>query len=395
VRPHSSAPALLVLNQMATPLTWQFAEDFAQQVGTVALLTGHPDALAKGNRGGVLLFPSATDRKGSYPRRVIGWLRYCWEAVRWLRCWPRETPVLLFSTPPILPWVGWLFRVLRGQKYAVMVHDIYPEILVRTGRLRERSLVVRAWRALDRRAYERAELVMTLGDHMARTLGAGFDGRVEVVPPWADTEVIQPLPKQENWFAKEFGQLEKLTVMYSGNMGLGHDIESLLAAAEELREERRIHFMFIGWGPQRPLVEETIRTRKLDNVTLLPTQPEEATPFSFAAADVAFVTLKRELTGTMLPSKAFSFMAAGVPLLISAAEEGELAELVARHAVGWRVPPEDSGAICQLLRQLLDDEVDLEPARGAARRAAETIGGRTNSRRMAELVSSSLDIVVR
>ena len=385
-------PVLLILNQMAGPLTWQFAEDYARAVGPVAMLTGHPDTLAKGSRNDILLFPSAPHMKGSYPRRVVSWVRYCCHATCWLGRWPRKTPILVFSNPPILPWVAWLFRVLRGQRYAVMVHDIYPDILVRIGKLPEAHLVVLAWRALNRRAYQRADVVMTLGEHMARRLRRCFDpaqtrhGRIEVVTPWADTNAIRPIPKQENWFAKKFEQLGKLTVMYSGNMGLSHDIEMMLLVAEQLRDNGGIHFMFIGSGPKWALVAETIEQKGLNNVTVLPWQPEEVVPFSLPTADVAFISLKEELTGMMLPSKAFSFMAAGVPLLITSAMEGELADLVRHFSLGWNIRPGETGAICALLQQVRQPDI-LQPYRVASRRAAEKVGTRANSRGMTDLLS--------
>ena len=385
-------PSLLILNQMAGPLTWQFAEDFARAVGPVAMLTGHPDTLAKGNRNNVILFASAPATKGSFIERAISWVRYCWQAARWLRSWDKEIPVLVFSTPPLLPWLSCLYRMLRGQRYAVMVHDVYPDVLTRTGRLSADGLVVRAWRALNRLAYERADIVMTLGDYMARQLQMSFDssrtryGSIEVVPPWADTDAIRPMPKEENPFAQTHVHRAQLTVMYSGNMGLSHDIEVLLDAAEQLRDNSAIHFMFIGSGPKWTPIGEAIRVKRLNNITLLPWQPEDVIPFSLAAADVALISLKRELTGIMLPSKTFSFMAAGVPLLISSGETGELADLVTRHRVGWKVPAGDAAAIVELLPTLLEPDV-LVPYRAASRRTAEEIGSRANSRRMVELMS--------
>jgi glycosyltransferase involved in cell wall biosynthesis len=380
---------------MAGPLTWQFAEDFAERVGPVALLTGHPDTLKKKSTETVRLSRAAVQSKGGFGARVLSWVVYWMQAAVWVCRSPRQTPLLVFSTPPILPWLALLFRILRGQRYAVMVHDVYPDVLVRLGRFSGANPLVRAWRALNCRAYERAELVMTLGPHMAELLREAFDpaqtahGRVEVIPPWADTEEIRPLPKAENWFAQQHGQAGKLTVMYSGNMGFSHDVDTMIETAERLREESGIHFMFIGLGPQWHVLTNRLRERALPNATLLPWQPEEVLPYSLATADVAFVSLREELAGTMLPSKAFSFMAAGVPLVVSAGEEGELPELVTRFGVGWKIPQGDAEAMAALLVRLREGD-ELAPARSASRRAAEQIGSRKNSHAMAALLASVL-----
>ena len=390
-------PALLILNQMAGPMTWQFAEDFAETVGPVAMLTGHPDTLSKGSRANLRLFPSTPHTKGTYPQRFVSWIRYCIQAACWLRRWPAKTPILVFSTPPLLPWLAWLFRMTRGHRYAVMVHDVYPDVLVGLRKLPESHVVAQMWRSLNRAAYERAELVMTLGDHMARRLRASFDpartehGRVEVISPWADTDEIQPVPKTGNWFAAKFDQLSKLTVMYSGNMGFSHDIATMLLAAEKLRERHDIHFMFIGSGPKWQSVADVIEQKHLTNVTLLPWQAEEVVPFSLTAADVAFVSLREELTGTMLPSKAFSFMAAGVPLLVSSGDDGELPDLVAKFGLGWRIRPGDAEAVCAIIGRAREGG-QLQAFRTASRAAAEKIGSRRNSRVTAELLARTFRI---
>lgn len=351
------APRLLILNQMAGPMTWELAEDAGEALGCVAMLTGHPDTLAKGSTDKVRLFPAATYKRGSFARRALSWIQYGWQAFFWLWRWPQDIPVLMFSNPPVLCWLGWLMKMLRGQRYSVMVHDIYPNVLVSVGGFSERHPLIRFWRALNRHAYENADVVMTLGEFMAANLEKQFDarktrpGKVEVVYPWVDTEKIKPMPKAENWFAQKHNQLDKLTVMYSGNMGLGHDIETMLEAARLLHDEPKIHFMFIGAGPKWKFVERAIAQHHLQNVTLLPWQPEETLPYSLACADVALVSLEPGMEGLALPSKAIHFMGAGASILIISNMHNEL--------VGWAVNPKDyiitnSKRLASLLREILE-----------------------------------------
>ena len=166
-------PALLILNQMAGPMTWELAEDAGEALGCVALLTGHSDTLQK-SHDKVLLYPAAPYQRGSFPRRALSWLHYWVQAFVWLWRWPKDIPVLLFSNPPILCWLGCLMRTLRGQRYTVMVHDIYPDILVRVAGYSERHPLIRLWYWLNRRSYERADVVMTLGEIMATNLARQF-----------------------------------------------------------------------------------------------------------------------------------------------------------------------------------------------------------------------------
>ena len=381
---------------MAGPLTWELAEDAGRTLGRVALLTVHPDTLARGSNEHVHLFAAPPYQRGSYQRRVFSWVRYLVRAFFWMWKWPAHTPVLLFSNPPMLAWLGNLMWMLRGQRYAVMVHDIYPDLLVRLGTVPESNPVTRIWKMLNRKSYEHAEMVMTLGEYMSATLLRGFDplktraGRIEVVYPWADTELIRPLAKSENWFAQEHGQGDKLTVMYSGNMGLGHDIETMLETATRLKDESRIHFMFIGSGPKWQTVEEWIREKRLTNVTLLPWQSEEVVPYSLATADLALVSLEEEMAGLAVPSKAFSSLAAGVPLVVVCSQETELASLIRRFDCGRMIHPGQAEELTAILCGLIANPRELDHLKAQSRRAAEKIGSRANSKAFVNIINHVL-----
>jgi len=238
---------------------------------------------------------------------------------------------------------------------------------------------------LNRRAYEHARVVMTLGAYMAANLDKQFDarrtpaGRVEVVYPWVDTDVIKPIPKEQNWFAQKYNQVGKLTVMYSGNMGLGHDVETMLEAARQLQDRPDIHFMFIGMGPKWALVADTIGIHQLKNVTLLPWQAEETVPYSMATADVALISIEEGIEGLMVPSKAFAFLAAGAALLTISAGANELAEIVKRHECGWLIQPGQSKELSSTLCTIRQAPLDLTRLQAHSRIVAERVGSRTNS----------------
>lgn len=388
----SMPPKLLILNQMAGPMTWELAEDLGQSLGSVALLTGHPDTLQKKDAR-VDLHAAVSYRRGSFVHRAISWLQYTIQAFFWLWRWPRTTPLLLFSNPPVLCWLGYLMRKLRGQRYSVMVHDIFPNMLVAAGGFRERHPLVRAWFWLNRKAYESADVVMTLGEFMATHLEEQFDSKrtcaeqVEIVYPWVDINRITPIPKEKNWFAGEHHQLAKVTIMYSGNMGLGHDIETMLEAAKRLQDMPNVHFMFVGAGPKWQLVNDTINHENLSNVTLLPWQPEEVLPFSLATADIALISLEKELTGLAVPSKTIYSLAAGSAVVTLAFQPGELCSWLQTHGFGFAIEPGDSLGLEKVIRTLAHGHGELRCYSERARQAAEDVfSRRTNSKRIADLI---------
>ena len=388
-------PCLLILNQMAGPMTWELAEDLVQKMGPVAMLTGHPDTLSKGSRDGLALHRSFTYRRGSLAVRFFSWLCYSVHAFFWLWKWPSGTPVLLFSNPPIGLWFIRLVAALRGTPYAVMVHDIFPDVLVRKGVLGEQHPVIRFWRFLNRKGYEAASIVLTLGDYMAATVASQFDSQnreavVETIPPWSDDSNIQPLVKSENWFARQHQQIDKLTLMYSGNMGLGHDLESMVEAATELADEKQSHFMFIGAGPKWEIVDKITKDQRLSNVTILGWQDESVLPYSLATADVGLVSLEQELSGLAIPSKAFYFLAAHVPLIAVCEEETELAAIVNHYGCGAVVPPNHPEEIVSTVRRLLSAPELIDQWRDAAGEAMKSFQRASTTTHFAEVLSRHL-----
>ena len=394
----SGAPKLLILNQMAGPMTCELAEDMGSRVGRVELLTGHPDALARGSTEAVRLHPAMPYERGSNAQRALSWLRYVIRAFFWLWRWPKNVLLLLYSNPPILCWLGLVMRLLRGQRYAVMVYDVYPDVVVNLGHLSAEHPVARLWRWLNRQAYERAEVVLTLGEHLAASVEKQFDaaktgrGRIEIVSPWADTERIHPIPKEMNWFAQKYDQVGKLTLMYSGNMGRGHDIETMLAAAQASQDRPDIHYVFIGHGPKWRLVEETIQQGGLTNVTLLPWQPEDVVPYSLATADVFMVSLEKGLEGTAIPSKAVYGMAAGSALLVLARGGTELKSWIERHQCGVLMAPGSVEEFREAVQRFVEDRELLQQYKRNARAAAVLEFDRqTNIRRFREVLGLGAD----
>jgi len=376
------AEVFLILNQMAGPLTVELAEDAAMRLGPVAMLTGHPDTLQRPRPLGVAIYPAVEYNRGGFQARVVSWIRYMLTAAFWLSRFPASIPVLVYTNPPLLPWLAYLMRKLTGRRYAVMVHDIYPDLLIRLNKFQSSHWVPRLWRKFNQKALQNADVVLTIGEYMAATLRNQFDeretshGQIVTSYPWADTRLIRPVEQSENWFVKEHGLAHKLTVMYSGNMGLGHDIETMISAAARLREDPGVHFVFIGSGPKWRTVKTEIDTHQLDNVTLLGWQPAHVVPFSLAAADIALVSIEADVEGIMVPSKAFSSLAAGSALALISNGNNEIAGIVDRYRCGWLIKPGDVDGLVDVIRSVQNDPEALRSAKLQSRQAACVAGSR-------------------
>ncbi len=281
--------------------------------------------------------------------------------------------LLIVTNPPILPLAGWVLKKLRRQKYVCLVQDLYPDIPVRLGYLTDGSLVTRLWEKMNERVYRDADVIVVLGTRMAERMREKLkfpsNGRhLAVIHNWADPDFIVPLNKEDNWFSREQGLTGKLVVQYSGNIGLFHDVETILEAAKRMRSEERILFLFIGAGGKQQKVSEFIRLWDLRNVRMLPYQPWEYLPYSLTCGDISAVTLTKGLEGLCVPGKLYTSLAAGQAILAVVGQHCEVAEIIEECGCGFRVDQGDvEGAVEALKRWSREPQLLAQMKRNARR----------------------------
>lgn len=375
----------LLLNQMAGPLFRELAEDLADAMPEgCTLKTGHPDTLRLGSQTEKLrIQPAPAYNRKNKITRILSWLLYSvislWSMLRA----DKNTALLIVSNPPLLGALAWLVNCIRNTPYVVLVYDLHPDTMVSFGVLSEVSVVTKLWRKVNRAVWEKAAAVYTIGPVMAEKLAAQFDplrtplGKVGIVPPWADTQRIQPIPKLDNPLAEELGQDGVITVLYSGNMGISHDIDSMLEAARMLRSRHDIKFLFIGEGAKWQDACDFRDKHQLNNLDVLPFQPEEKLPYTMALGDIALVTLDKGAEGLMVPSKMYYYLAAGSAVIGICRGRNDVSETLDKGDCGVTVSPGMPDELVKTISMLADAPEKLCLLRKKARVAAVNSYSRT------------------
>jgi len=279
------------------------------------------------------------------------------------------------TNPPALPFFVSLACRLRGARCILLIHDVYPEVMVATGLARRGVLLTRWLGWLNQRLYRSVVWIAVLGRDMARLAQAKLepgDGRVVIIPNWADLDEVKPVRRDRNALLRELGLTDKFVVQYAGNMGRPNDLESLIESAWLLRDENDIHFLFIGSGAKRAWLECAVRENHLANVTILPNRPRSDQQNFINACDVGVVSLVPGMTGVSVPSRTYNILAAGKPLVAIVGQDSETALMVREESVGWVVPPGQPGKIIEaILEARARPELVAEMGK-RARQAAET-----------------------
>ncbi|NQU44130.1 glycosyltransferase family 4 protein [bacterium] len=286
----------------------------------------------------------------------------------------RPDVILAVTNPPSLLWIARAIGRIRGVPVVLIVHDVYPEIAVALGMIRLGSLVEQISLVLSRWAYRGAARIVALGECMADVLRDQLPGdergKVVVIPNWADGERIRPIPRENHPLLKEWGLAEKFVVQYSGNIGLFHEIETIVRAARRLRDQAPdVHFLFIGDGGQLGWLRDEVEREDLRNVTLEPFQTRERLPLTLTACDAGLVTLKASATGYCVPSKLYGVLAAGRPVLAIMEERCASARTVIENGCGIVVPPGDDSSLAEAIVRLKGD-AETRRRQGEASREA-------------------------
>ena len=355
----------------SVPIYTALCEDLAQLGYDVNVVTGFPhyggsEVYYKQNKklfaeeqlNGVRVIRSYVYKvpKSSLWRRLLYHASFnLFSAIASLRV---SKPDIILADAPTL-WSGLpllVKSILPGVPFIYIVHDIYPDVLVRLGVLNNPQ-IVKFIGNVERIFYDRAAQISVLSDGFKdNLLQKGVpDNKITIIPACVDAEFIQPFPK-ENKLYHQWDLNDKFVVLYAGNMGLSQGLETVITAAKLMRKNEEIVFIFVGEGATRPDLEAMAKESNLTNVKFYPFQPREDVPMIYGLADVCLVSLKRDIVVESVPSKTYTIMASGCPLLATVDQDTETGRLINITHCGLCVEPENPEALANAILQLYQNE---------------------------------------
>lgn len=372
------APGVVILNQYYVPdvastghLLHELAENLASRGVRVSVVTSRPSYGPRETwqpcprrefTNGVDVTRMITTRfsKDNIVGRVLNSVTFLAPLmVRMLLRRGRNEVYLYTTNPPYLGIIGAAVSMIRRHPYVVLLHDSYPQLAVWVGKIGKGGFIERIWHRLNRVIYGRAKETIVLCDAARELVCAeyGVDPeRVHVIPNWADGEKLRPIEKADSEIASDHGLVEPFTLLYSGNLGLYYEFETILGAAELLKDEP-FRLVLIGAGGKRDWIAEEIRRRELTNTLLLPYQPFEKLNASLNACDASLVTIASGIEGISFPSKLYSSLAVGRPIIAISEHDSDLQHIVEGRRVGhWFALGDAAGLAARIRRMIADPE---------------------------------------
>lgn len=310
----------------------------------------------------------------SLKSRLVCWYQF----YRFVMKWAKEQKHiydLIFATsnPPVNGLLGVRLKKRLGGKFVYMNWDLYPQVIETSMHGLIPMVFSRCWHWLNNRIYPKVDQMVTIGAEMGKTINASLKQEIEVdvIPMFTDAIRMHPIPKGENLFCRENGLVDKFIVLYSGKMGLGHNLEILLQASELLKDVGDIRFVFIGHGQKYETVNEWIQEKNSTNVVLFPLQSEEMFPLSMACGDIGFISQEKEAAKCFMPAKTYDMMACGMAVIAYSEGTDDLSNLVREGGFGVTITEDEPQLLAQKIREMYSNRELLNTYSRKARELAE------------------------
>ena len=299
--------------------------------------------------------------------RLINYFSFTFMVLLHLLKTAKYKAVVVYSNPPILPWIASWAKVLFGTKLIFVSYDLYPEVATVTNTLREGNIICRLMNHINKCVFRRADHVVALSSEMKKFILENrdiTDEKVTVIPNWYKDLGAPSRDLSDNCFRDAVSG--KFVVSYFGNMGTMQDMDTILGAIRELKDDAGIYFLFAGHGNKMETLKKIVAEEAVPNITIHDFLHGKDFADALAVSDCAFVSLEKGATGLCVPSKTYSYMMQGIPLL-AIMDESDIVRDIGSGAGLW-VRNGESAKLAEAIRTLRDDPEKQKTMRQTCRR---------------------------
>jgi len=268
-----------------------------------------------------------------------------------------EGPLLILTNPPLLGIVGVILKKIKKLTIIFLVFDVYPETAIKLGVIKEKGLLSKIWDKFNKFIFKNANFVVVIGRDMEKIIKRKFEifkiksNKIHYIPIWTDDKKLLEFSMIRNPLKEKWHLEGKFIVLYSGNLGRFHDLETIIASAKKINKiEKNIVFLFVGEGFKKRYVLNFINENNLKNCIVKGFVSREEHPLVLNLADIGIVSLLNGQEGFSVPSKTFSYWAMGKPVIAIMNKNSEIGQIINEYRSGFIVK---NGDVDKLVEKIL------------------------------------------
>jgi glycosyltransferase involved in cell wall biosynthesis len=346
-----SGPKLIIVTQHYPPdpsTTAAIMAEIAEYLALerqVMVLSGMPGSVEhaslKASGPTVVEIPNRLPSKAALTRRAIAEIVFTMRALLMvLKTSRRDDVVLTVTAPFMLPYAVALAARLKGARSALIMHDLYPDVLVVAGLLQPASIMAKAIGWANALMFRLLDAVITIGqdtEGLLRQYRSLPPRKIFFIPNWATLRPGVRQIERDNPYRRV--PSAEFVVGLSGNLGFTHDPQIVFEAALLLREATHIHWLLSGWGVGFDRLKEFQAEANLPNVTVIDRVESVNLEALLSAADVWLIPYRRHAAGVSVPSRFYNLLAVGRPVVMVSEPDAEAAGIVTESNLGWVIRP--------------------------------------------------------
>lgn len=342
---------IVVVNQAVNYLTIGILNEFANKFDHVALITGSIHIQGEELNNAIQVTWISKFSENGLLKKSLNWIIAAAQIFWLLIMKYRKYEVFFIPNPPI----AYLLMLFLPNRFSIMMWDVYPDTMKIFG-ISENSYIYRFWTWANRKIFQRAYKIYTIGDRIGGLLTRYINrSKINIVSLWSSFTDFEPILEKDNSFITKHNLGNKFVVQYSGNIGVTHNIDVLLDVAQLLEREETIHFQIIGRGNRALAIQAKLEELNLKNCTLLPFQKDDVFPFSLSAASIGVVVLDDRTSKGSVPSKTYNLMTAMKPILYIASTDSELFDYAMKFNNGACFHSSEVEGIAGFIKRIASD----------------------------------------
>jgi len=354
-------------------LPFETAEDLVKKGLNVKVLCGMPKnkrreekPLSKETINGIEIkrLKYAQLPKASKIGRLINYFSFLFAIIL---NWPRlinNKCTLVYSNPPVLPVITSINKGLFKVKYIFVSYDIYPDIALMTKQIKQNSFLHKLMNSINNRVDRNADRIIALSHDMKTYIlknRRGFDdSKITVIPNWYDNNGLDVLSEIEDDEIVALRKKYSLIILYSGNMGIAQDIQTIIDVAKSSKNNKEILFIFTGSGQKVEHLKSEIHNYQLNNVKFYKFLTGAKYIDMLKASDMHVITLINGLEGMAVPSKTYSYMAVGRPIIALMNDNTDIAKDIKLHNLGCVIKSGNVEKFLDYIRYLQNNKTEIE-----------------------------------
>jgi len=255
------------------------------------------------------------------------------------------------SNPPLLGLPIYYATRLGRSKVVYNLQDLFPDSAVSTSKLKK-GTIYNFFKFIEKKNYDNTTVTVISEEFKQYVKRISKKTDVYVIPNWVDTEKVIQIKSEDNWFLKKLNIVNKFVVLYAGNLGFAQNIDVVLKAAKLLRNYKDIYFVIVGDGQQKENVVRTISAEELKNIILVPFEAPEDVAYVYSSGDIGLVTTLPGIGRSAVPSKTWSIMACGKPVVACIDEDSTLATIVRESCSGMVIEPDNEKMLASAILEI-------------------------------------------